>query len=362
MNIAIVSAHLPEPEGTAAGRVLLATAEGLLDLGHRVRVWSWRPAPPESGADLPSWCTWSPPRGSSSRVRSVLSPRTESATSGFAPGDDEVVVADEFLSFAATASARCRVVTLHYSTSIDCRALGRRTAQDVQNLRAENRAVRAADLVLAYSPRVAGAALVPARFVPVAVPVPVGAVPPVEEPVAAVLADWTWPPNRAALDALLGAWPLVGDRVPGARLRLAGRGLEAVGQITGVEVLGTVRSSADVLAGAAVVPFPVPPTSGPKVKVLEALAHGIPVVTTGPGAEGLCLPDGAGVVRTTRAGLADDLASVLADPVRRASLGVDGRAAVLAAHAPRPAAAARVEALAAVLAPEVSRSAPPAPA
>src|SRR5207248_787447 len=98
--------------------------------------------------------------------------------------------------------------------------------------------MRAADLCLALSERVLGA--VDGVVVPAAYPMPDEPLPFVEEPVAAIMSDWLWPPNRAALDTLLTDWPQVRARVPAARLLVAGRNLspDAVGIIEGVEYLG----------------------------------------------------------------------------------------------------------------------------
>jgi glycosyltransferase involved in cell wall biosynthesis len=194
--------------------------------------------------------------------------------------------------------------------------------------------------VLAYSPRVA--ATVRGTFVPAAYPVPAEPLRPVEEPVAAIVSDWRWPPNALSLAWLLEAWREVRARVKHARLLLAGWGLQSVGASEGVEVVGAPRASIDVLARAAVMPFPCPDSSGPKVKVMEAMALGLPVVTTPPGVEGLVLPDGAGPVVATRAGFAAALAALLSDPEHRATLGPRGRQALSVAHSPIPAARERL--------------------
>jgi glycosyltransferase involved in cell wall biosynthesis len=206
---------------------------------------------------------------------------------------------------------------------------------------------RRASRLLAYSPRVAGALNAPATFVPMALRLPEARLPLVDEPIAALLADWSWPPNRWALDRLLAAWPAVRTAVPAARLLLAGKGDASVGSLAGVEVLGAVARSEDVLSRAAVLPFPCPPSSGPKVKVIEALAAGLPVVTSEAGIEGV-VTGGAKVASVAAAepdAFAVALAGALRDPVTRAAHASAGADAIAAAHAPRPAARARVEAL-----------------
>src|SRR5437870_11852248 len=138
-------------------------------------------------------------------------------------------------------------------------------------------------------------------------------------------------------------WPDIRGRVSGARLLRAGRGahLARIDSSSSVDVLGEVARSEDVLARAALVAFPCPPTSGPKIKVLEALAFGIPVVTTAAGVEGLFIADVAADVVATEYDFADRVVRLLTDPARRADVATRARAAVAAAHAPLPAARGR---------------------
>lgn len=343
MRFVSVSYHVPDPNGSAAGRVLFATVEGLLEDGHDVSVVSWRPEEP-AGA-LPGWCTWVP-FPASSRIRSrtvgLLKPRNESATLDVAVPEGAIAVAEDFLSYPAVAGVPKRALTVHNLTTIDARVIGRRRLADLQSARAEGRAVRRAPLVLASSARVAGSLPEPADVVPIAYPVPLEPLDHVSEPVAVTIADWRWPPNRWALDRLLSAWGGVREAVAGARLLLAGRGLEPVGSIPGVDVLGPVASSTEVLRRAAVLAFPCPPTTGPKIKVLEALAHGVPAVTTAAGVEGLSSGDGA--LTPDIHGFAAALTEVLLDPERARTLGLAGREAVTRSHSPRAAGRRRVDA------------------
>jgi glycosyltransferase involved in cell wall biosynthesis len=111
--------------------------------------------------------------------------------------------------------------------------------------------------------------------------------------------------------------------------------------IAGVEVMGEVAQARDALSRAAVLAFPCPPTSGPKMKVLDALAWGVPVVTTVAGVEGIKLsPDTVAV--TDDSDFFRTLVAVLRDPQRRSRMAKAGRADVLASHRPEQAAAARL--------------------
>jgi glycosyltransferase involved in cell wall biosynthesis len=114
----------------------------------------------------------------------------------------------------------------------------------------------------------------------------------------------------------------------------------------GVTALGPVGSSAEILGRAKVMVFPCPPTTGPKMKVLEALASGRAVVTTAPGLDGLWLDGDSGAVTAVSdaRAIAVAAAELLADSERCAQLGRMGRRSIAGHHAPRPAARARIEA------------------
>jgi hypothetical protein len=339
VHVDILSRHLPDAEGTAAGRVLLATSEGLLALGHSVRVTSWGPGEPRT---MPSWCEWRPLPAEPqwrTRGRALVLPRSDVRRLKWQPAG--TAVADDPLSAAALPPHG--VATLHYATALDLAGLRRPPRpHDVQDLRAERRLRRHRHLVLTYSDRVA--TWVGGVAVPVAVPIPEAPLPFVEAPVAAMVADWRWPPNQAALLRLLRLWPSVRAEVPAAQLLLAGRGDCGVqdGE-AGVRVLGEVSSVDEVLARAAVLAFPCPPTSGPKIKVFEAAARGVPVLTTVAGAEGLA--PGSGVVTAGEDSFGSVLAALLGDVGRRQLLAGQVREAVAAVHAPVPAARARLAAL-----------------
>jgi glycosyltransferase involved in cell wall biosynthesis len=323
--------------------------------GHQVEVWSWSPEPP--AAEPPEWCSWRPlpeEQRVRTRARALVHPRSDIESATWDPPSDAIAIADDVPSFAAVSKHRHSVATLHYRTSIDAAALRRRALRDVQDRRAERRAAARSWLPLAYSPRAASAARGRARTIPIAHAIPATPVAFVDEPVVALVADWRWAPNHIALATLLRVWPDICARVSGARLLLAGRGdhLARIQASASVEVLGEVARSEDVLARAALVAFPCPPTSGPKVKVLEALAFGVPVVTTASGVEGLFIADVAADIVTTERDFADRVVASLADPARRADVATRARAAVAATHAPRPAARARISAIEAALASE----------
>ena len=75
--------------------------------------------------------------------------------------------------------------------------------------------------------------------------------------------------------------------------------------------------------------------TGVKVKVLESLAYGVPVVTTGEGLEGIDGDDGVHCwVREDDDALAARVVEVLGDEGQRERMREAGRALVEARHAP----------------------------
>jgi glycosyltransferase involved in cell wall biosynthesis len=145
------------------------------------------------------------------------------------------------------------------------------------------------------------------------------------EPTVAFIGTGWWPATARALTRLVkDVWPLIARRVPQARLRIAGRGTDQLGlQGPRVDVLGAIPSSSDFLQDASVLLFPLERGSGMKVKVLEALASGVPVVTTPLGAEGFDADDGGVVVDGPRSTveLADAAVRLLNDPDERRERG-----------------------------------------
>jgi glycosyltransferase involved in cell wall biosynthesis len=127
--------------------------------------------------------------------------------------------------------------------------------------------------------------------------------------------------------------------VPGARLVVAGRGTDRLAIAgTGIDVLGEVPSAVDVLRTLSVLVYPVGRGSGMKVKVLEALALGVPVVTTTDGAEGIGATDGV-VVADGEDDLLRATCAILRDPDERAQRSRAARAHFDAVLSPAPATA-----------------------
>ena len=111
---------------------------------------------------------------------------------------------------------------------------------------------------------------------------------------------YAWPPN---VDGLLwftdNVWPLIINKKRDAKLMVVGSQptdeIKNLANIEGVVVTGRVPETGPYLDSAAVSIAPLRFGGGMKGKVNEALAHGLPVVSTSIGAQGFDIKNGDGM-------------------------------------------------------------------
>jgi glycosyltransferase involved in cell wall biosynthesis len=154
---------------------------------------------------------------------------------------------------------------------------------------------------------------------------------PVDPPEVLIIGSFAWPPNVQGARAFLATgWPAVRARLPRARLRLVGKdlppGLAERARAAGAEPVGYVESTAPEFARATAVVVPLWVGAGARVKIVEALAAGLPVVSTSLGAEGLGLIDGRHFVEAeTPEALGEAVARLLLNPAHAQSLSRAGQ-------------------------------------
>lgn len=156
---------------------------------------------------------------------------------------------------------------------------------------------------------------------------------PATTPTVAFVASMGWAPNvDAAVWLVREVWPKVLERLPDARLLLVGR--EPADEVralasANVEVSGTVTSVSPYLARARVAVAPLRAGGGSRLKILEALGAGRPVVATTVGADGLEDLVGRGVVVVDDPStMAATIAMLAGDAVAATALGAQGHEAV----------------------------------
>jgi len=122
-------------------------------------------------------------------------------------------------------------------------------------------------------------------------------------------------PNRTAVRFFhREVWPLLRQRWPNLVWRLVGRNPAAILRIVAgdprIQVVGPVGDAVSELARSRVAVVPLLTGSGTRLKILEAWAAGLPVVSTTLGAEGLPVRSGENVL------IADDPGSFAAEVTR----------------------------------------------
>jgi glycosyltransferase involved in cell wall biosynthesis len=171
--------------------------------------------------------------------------------------------------------------------------------------------------------------------------------PPIPITAVAFLGWYGYPPNEAAaLDLMRDVMPRVRAMGGPRRLVLIGRDptarmREMAAADTDTEITGEVEEIARPLQAAGLLVCPLRFGGGTRIKILEAMALGVPVVSTSMGIEGLDLRGGSEViVADTPEALAASIAELARDPESAARLAAAGAQAVAERWSPAAAAAA----------------------
>lgn len=147
--------------------------------------------------------------------------------------------------------------------------------------------------------------------------------------------NFEYAPNVDAVECLLDdIMPRLWRLLPQARLQVCGHALPSSWRErwpdARVDWRGYVEHLPTVQAQASVFVAPLRFGGGSKLKVLEAMAAGLPLVSTREGLSGLNAQDGVhALVADTAEAQAQALADVLSDPVRAAALGAAARQLVV---------------------------------
>ena len=363
LRVLLVLPDPPIPFGNAAARWFYVLLRGLLERGHRVTAFvscadsrdveRVRELFPSGEADVrchvyreraglrAKWSTFRRPRSYPFTPELIADLECE-ITRGY----DVLHLEQHWTGWVGLRHAGRALLNVHYLYGIDTADLavdsylGRLRHRAV--LRAERRVLRHFPRITAVTPRLRDAV---AEINPRATVhhVPLGldlSLYPFEPdggradggPVVGLIGSFSWQPTYTAGQRLVTRlWPAIRARVPGVRLCIAGRdartALREHLDAPGVEIHENVREIIPYFRGLDVMLYAPSRGSGLKVKVQEAFALGVPVVTTGEGVEGIPAVDGlhAGVCEDD-AGLIERTVELLRDPALRTARRVAARA------------------------------------
>ena len=140
-----------------------------------------------------------------------------------------------------------------------------------------------------------------------------------------------WRPNIDAIGLLLDTiFPVVRAQETNAKLVIVGRNpsaglIERIRRVPGVELHANVADVRPYLAESGAMAVPLRIGGGSRLKILEALACGLPVVSTRVGAEGLLLTPGEHYVQADVVGMAAALVQAIRQPVEAQAMAARGR-------------------------------------
>lgn len=353
LRIVLVFLEAPLPFGNAAARWFYVLLRGLVERGHQVKALAAcskvaeidqaRELFPAPEYDLRLYPV--PPGGGlKGKWRTLRRPYSfffgeeiqRDLEAELAQGYDILHLEQLWTAWIAQEHAERALVNVHHLVGIDLEDAPTSGWRQSLNFRlmvgAERRLVRSMKHFRACSPRL----VEPIRKLnPVATidVVPVGLDPSLysyipneqrgHEPVISLIGSMNWYPGySAALRLLDRLWPAIKERVPTARLRIIGwsarSALKDYLDRPGVEIIENVPETRPYFEQTSVLLYAPSRGSGMKIKILEAMGFGVPVVTTSEGIEGLPAVDGVHVgTCEDDAGLIERTVALLEDPDRQ---------------------------------------------
>lgn len=373
MRVVLVMIEPPLPFGNAAARSYYVLLRELVARGHTVTAFAACSDPrqiddalalfPAPEYDLRPYPFPPSAKGIADRLRTLRTPFSymfsrelkDDLAATMAGGFDVLHLEQLWSAWLGLGHVDRALVSVHYLIALDWEGLRPRLPRDwktkVLGGLAERRLLRASRYVRACTPRLGDAVR---RTNPGAdvttVPFPIDLsfydyVPDGARPVApnvTLIGSMDWLPTRSAAFRLLNRlWPEIKARVPAATLRIVGR--QARGALRDhlsrpdVEIVENVPEIRPYFETGGVMVYAPGRGSGIKVKVQEAMAFGLPVVTNREGIEGLDALDGvhAGVCDDND-GLVGRTVALLNDTARRDRQRRAARGLIEAACAPGP--------------------------
>jgi glycosyltransferase involved in cell wall biosynthesis len=349
-RVVIAMIEPPLPFGNAAARWFYVLLKGLVERGHRVTAFAACSKPreiEESRALFPApdydlrLYPFPTGGGLASKWRTLRRPYSymfgpelkRDLDAELAKGYDILHLEQLWAGWLALDRPDKALVNVHHLVWIDLEESRPKTRRDALDRRlsdhAERTLIRRLKHFRACSPRLVGPmkGVNPSADITV---VPVGIDASLYEyipddrravdPMITLVGTMSWYPGySAAVRLLTRLWPEIRRRVPAARLQIIGwsarSALAEFLDMPGVEIHENVPEVRPYFEKTSVMLYAPSRGSGMKIKILESMASGVPVVTTSEGVEGLPAVDGvhAGICEDD-AGLIDRTVALLEDP------------------------------------------------
>jgi glycosyltransferase involved in cell wall biosynthesis len=353
LRIVLVMIEPPLPFGNAAARWFYVLLKGLVERGHEVTAFAAcsKPADIDKARDLfpkPAYdlrlFTFPKRGGLKAKWETLIQPYSymfgpdlrQELAAELDRGFDILHLEQLWCGWLGLGHVDRTLINVHHLVGIDLEEFRPRTMRErieqLLTFGAERRLIRAFRFFRSCSPRLVEPmkALNPRAEIGV---VPVGLdsslyeyIPDEHrsgEPILTLIGSMDWYPGRSAAIRLLDRlWPEIKRRVPEARLRIVGWSARSMLSnylnLPDVTIEENVPDVRPYFEQTGVFLYAPSRGSGMKIKILEAMAFGVPVVTTSEGVEGLPVEDGvhAGVCEDD-AGLIERAVALLPDRDRQ---------------------------------------------
>lgn len=144
--------------------------------------------------------------------------------------------------------------------------------------------------------------------------------------------NFEWLQNVEAVDELIDkVWPIVHKKVPQAKLWIVGRMIpqklvDLSQKRKDIEITESIVDAREAYQGASVMVTPIRGSGGTRLKILEAMAAGLPVVSTPVGVAGLNLKSGKqALIKNSAKELAEATINLLKNPELAEEIGKKGQ-------------------------------------
>jgi glycosyltransferase involved in cell wall biosynthesis len=144
--------------------------------------------------------------------------------------------------------------------------------------------------------------------------------------------NFEWMQNQEATEVLINeVWPPLRQLIPNVKIWIVGRKIpkwlvELAKKENNLEITENISEARDAYRTASVMVAPIKGSGGTRLKILEAMASGLPVVSTKIGVAGLKIKNGEhALVSDTPEGLAKAAAKLLNNPELAEKIGQEGQ-------------------------------------
>lgn len=144
--------------------------------------------------------------------------------------------------------------------------------------------------------------------------------------------NFEWLQNREAAEYLIReVWPIIHEKYKKAKLWIVGRLIpQNIAKLSeerdDIEITESIPDPRDAYLAASVMVAPIKGSGGTRLKILEAMAAGLPIVSTSTGVAGLGVKDGVhAIISDTMKGLANETVRLLKNPKLLQKIGKAGQ-------------------------------------